>query len=89
VILENGHVHFCERRIEVAEKDEETLSAFSKIDTWSFENRHVEFRKSTFAKRLVTTPTVKRAVANANSFLLRTNHTASRDVTHTFPHPRP
>jgi hypothetical protein len=47
VILENGHVHSCERRIEVAEKDEETLSAFSKIDTWSFENRHVEFRKST------------------------------------------
>jgi hypothetical protein len=54
VILENGHVHSCERRIEVVEKDEEILSAFSKIDTWSFENRYVDFRKSIFAKRLVT-----------------------------------
>jgi hypothetical protein len=56
VILENGHVHFCERRIEVAEKDEETLSTFSKIDTWSFENRCLDFRKSTFTKHLGTAP---------------------------------
>jgi hypothetical protein len=51
---ERGDSRECKRRIEVVEKDEETLSAFSKIDTWSFENRYADFRKSIFAKRLVT-----------------------------------